>query len=111
VQWTQSKKPVGLGRALLLATREAAAERPPAVNGRLGIIADARIDARVELVKKLNVKSGHGHTISPATADPELLLHAFNMGGDTRIDHLLGDCHLFYLGRAQSTSVLRTESA
>lgn len=83
---------VGLGHALLRATHESAFERQPIeLDGRLKIIADARIDARAELVQKINAKCSYISEVSLATPDSELILRAFDLWGDSCVDHLLGD--------------------
>jgi asparagine synthase (glutamine-hydrolysing) len=83
---------VGMGHALLRATREAAeACQPTSLSGRLAIVADARIDARDELIDRLNAKRGAGCRISPGTDDAELILHAYDVWGEGCVERLIGD--------------------
>ncbi len=83
---------IGLGHALLRTTREAAHERQPAaLNARLWIASDARVDARAELIAKLNSRPANRHELSLATPDAELILHAYDAWGESCLDHLLGD--------------------
>jgi asparagine synthase (glutamine-hydrolysing) len=82
----------GLGHALLRATNESVRERQPfALDGRLWIAADARIDARPELIEKLRAKGGAPNAVSLSTPDAELILHAYDAWGDACVEHLLGD--------------------
>jgi asparagine synthase (glutamine-hydrolysing) len=83
---------IGLGQALLRTTYEAAQEKPLAeFAGRLWIAADARIDARTELIEKLKAKRSGACGVSLATPDAELILHAYDAWGDACVEHLLGD--------------------
>lgn len=80
---------VGLGHAMLRTTHESLDERQPAsLEGRLWITADARLDARPELLKELEHR---GHETQPGTADSELILHAYAAWGTACVDHLQGD--------------------
>ena len=91
-QSTWHQHEVGLGHALWRATPEAASERQPAtLCGRLSIVADARIDARAELIGKLNFRGTNRPPLSLATPDVELILHAYDAWGESCLDHLLGD--------------------
>src|ERR1019366_9938922 len=66
--WCQG--PVGLGHALLQFTSGPPLEKQPAqLDGRLWIIADARIDARAELIGKLKGKSQTARALSLSTSD------------------------------------------
>jgi len=83
---------VGLGHTLLRTTSEAAFDKQPALlDGRLWIVADARIDARAELITKLEAKSGAASELSLSTPDAQLILHAYDAWGDSCVEHLLGD--------------------
>jgi asparagine synthase (glutamine-hydrolysing) len=83
---------LGLGHAMLRVTREAAAEKQPgSLEDRLYIAGDARIDARAELITKLKSKSGAAGSLSLATPDSELILHAYDCWGEACVEHLLGD--------------------
>lgn len=88
--WIQGE--VGLGHALLRTTYEAAHERQPAeFDSRLWIVADARLDARADLISKLNPRLATRHQVSLATPDAELILRAYEAWGASCVDHLLGD--------------------
>ena len=53
---------VGLGHAMLRTTRESFADRQPAsLDGQVWITADARVDARTELIQKLQSKGRTCH--------------------------------------------------
>jgi len=88
--WCQG--PVGLGHALLQITNGTALEKQPAqLDGRLWITADARIDARTELIEKLKAKSQAAGALALPTPDAELILHAYDAWGEACVEHLLGD--------------------
>lgn len=88
--WTEGH--VGLGHALLRMTREAEHERQPlSLDQKVWIAADARVDARKELVDALARESGSGVPISTDAPDAELILHAYLAWGESCVDHLLGD--------------------
>jgi asparagine synthase (glutamine-hydrolysing) len=85
--WTDSD--VGLGHAMLRTTFKMAEEQQPwSLDGRVWITADARIDAREELVHELEAKACRG--LAQAT-DSELILHAYKVWDTACVDHLLGD--------------------
>jgi asparagine synthase (glutamine-hydrolysing) len=80
---------VGLGNTLLRTTKESSREQQPAsLDGRIWITSDARIDARSELIEKLQAK---GRQISAERPDTELILHAYLVWGNACVEHLLGD--------------------
>jgi asparagine synthase (glutamine-hydrolysing) len=84
--------PVGLGHALLQIPSLAPLEKQPAqLDGRLWIVADARIDARAELIEKLREKSPGARDLSLSTTDAELILRAYDTWGEACAEHLLGD--------------------
>jgi asparagine synthase (glutamine-hydrolysing) len=84
--------PVGFGHALLQAPRGAPLEKQPAaLDGRLWIVADARIDARAELIGKLHGKSRDAEALSLSTPDAGLILQAYDAWGEACVEHLLGD--------------------
>ncbi len=84
--------PVGLGHALLqIPSGTALEEQPAQLDGRLWIVADARIDARADLIGKLKAKSQAASATSLLTPDAELILHAYDHWGETCVEHLLGD--------------------
>lgn len=85
--WVQG--PAGLGHALLRTTVESNAESQPFTLGAgAWIVADARIDARQELIAAL---AADGHRVSTDSPDAELILHAYRAWGEACVDHLLGD--------------------
>ena len=80
---------VGMGHTLLRATHEAKTERQPAsLEGRYRIVADARLDAREELIDEL--KRAKRNLCSNA-ADCDLILQAYAAWGTPCIDRLRGD--------------------
>jgi asparagine synthase (glutamine-hydrolysing) len=85
-----SGRNVGLGHALLKTTDEAEHERQPfTLDGQVWIVADARVDARGELVPQLKA---HGHdNLGPDATDVELILRAYQTWGEDCVEHLLGD--------------------
>ena len=83
--WTHG--PVGFGHALLQVAPEPESQ-PACLDGRLWITADARVDDRDRLIASLQAA---GRSCSRASADPELLLHAYAVWGESCVDHLLGD--------------------
>jgi asparagine synthase (glutamine-hydrolysing) len=87
---TWSNGAIGLGHTLLRTTRESLNERQPAnLDGQLWITADARIDCREELEKKLAVE-GNGAAGRAAT-DSDLILRAYQAWGAECVQHLRGD--------------------
>lgn len=79
----------GLGHTLLRATSGAVNEKQPcSLDGKAWIVADARVDDRAELIRKLEAGD---RRISPQTTDAELILHAYSLWGDDCIEHLIGD--------------------
>ncbi len=80
---------IGMGHALLRTTHESENERQPAsLDGRYRIVADARLDAREELIEKLQRA---GRNVCSKTPDCDLILHAYAVWGPSCVDHLLGD--------------------
>ena len=87
-QRTWIERNAGLGHALLI-TDPGAVQRPQpfTLDGRLWITADARLDARDELLDKLR-----GRTPADAEAsDAELILHAYQTWGEGCLDRLFGE--------------------
>lgn len=79
----------GFGHALLRTTDEAELERQPlSLDGKAWIVADARVDARGDLIAGLKSK---GQEVAPGVPDVELILHAYEVWGDSCVEHLLGD--------------------
>ena len=88
-QRTWSSGSVGFGHTLLRTTIDTADEDQPAsLDGKFWITADARIDGRAELIKKLNSK---GSAVSLADPDHQLILHAYRAWGSACVAHFLGD--------------------
>ena len=85
--WVNSD--VGLGHAMLQTTFEMTEERQPRSLDDVWITADARIDARDELIRKLEANGSRG--FRHAATDADLILHAYRVWGTRCVDHLLGD--------------------
>jgi len=84
-----SEGAVGLGHTLLRTTWESDRERQPCtLDGQVWIAADARIDARAELIGKL--ESAGRQEVRWAT-DAELILHAYHVWGEECPERLMGD--------------------
>src|SRR5207249_4266626 len=74
---------------LLGTTFESAEEEQPcSLDGAMWITADARLDARADLVARL---ADHGHGGLEARPDVELILRAYRVWGEACVDHLMGD--------------------
>ena len=85
-----SDRNVGLGNALLRTTWESETEKQPStLDNKVWITADARIDARCELIEKLERKLNR--SLSQATNDAELILNAYEAWGEDCVQHLIGD--------------------
>jgi asparagine synthase (glutamine-hydrolysing) len=85
--WTDG--PVGFGHTLLRTTDEAEHERQPfTLDGQVWIVADARVDARGELIAKLKTQ---GQTATLDASDVELILRAYLTWGEACVENLLGD--------------------
>jgi asparagine synthase (glutamine-hydrolysing) len=81
--------PVGFGHTLFKTTEESEYESQPFTLGSgTWITADARIDARHELIDQLKAC---GQQPAPHATDPELILRAYEAWGESCIEHLLGD--------------------
>jgi asparagine synthase (glutamine-hydrolysing) len=87
---TWSQGAIGLGHTMLRTTHESQFEQQPAsLDGKLWITADARIDCREELEKKLT-QQGQGAAGCTAT-DSGLILRAYAAWGAECVQHLRGD--------------------
>jgi asparagine synthase (glutamine-hydrolysing) len=81
--------PVGLGHALLQTTEDTLPEcQPHSLDGQVWISADARIDGRADLIRKL---SGHVGNDPENPTDVELILLAYHVWGEDCLLHLIGD--------------------
>jgi asparagine synthase (glutamine-hydrolysing) len=86
--WTDGG-PLALVHALFQTTEdEVPRPQPFSFDGVNWITADARIDARNELIDRLH---GHGRIIERTASDAELILHAWHVWGSHCVEHLLGD--------------------
>lgn len=84
-----SDGPLGFCHALLIT--DSAQTRNPnqfANNGRTWVNADARLDARQELVASLR---GHDFDVSQQNSDAELILCSWQLWGQDCLEHLHGD--------------------
>src|SRR5215831_15661552 len=85
--WTDG--PVGFGHTMLRTTDESLTERQPcSLDGQTWITADARVDARQDLVAELEASGRH---YMKEANDPQLILHAYHAWGERCVEHLLGD--------------------
>lgn len=83
--WIQGS--VGFAHTLLRTTFESEHEiQPVSLDGSVWITADARIDAREELIAELGLSKAQ-----LTRPDCELILHAYVRWGESCVDHLLGD--------------------
>jgi len=81
--------PVGLGHAQLRTTWESRDEKQPAnLDGRFWVAADARLDAREDLVANLH---DSGQRVAANLSDAELILHSYAAWGMGCVEKLLGD--------------------
>lgn len=58
------------------------------LDGKVFIVADARIDGRTELLRRLRATGRH---VADGAPHAELILHAYAAFGEAFLDHLLGD--------------------
>ncbi len=88
-QQTWVRGPVGFGHTLFRTAAESQSERQPfSLDGETWIVADARLDARSELIAKLDNAQPRSLSAAP---DVELLLRAYRVWGENCVDHFLGD--------------------
>jgi asparagine synthase (glutamine-hydrolysing) len=91
--WTEAN--VGFGHAMLRTTFEAETEKQPlTLDGKVWLVADARIDRRDELISKLEAKPGTTLRAGPEAKtanDAELILYAYQAWGEDCVKHLIGD--------------------
>ena len=80
---------VGFGHTLFKTTAESQTEcQPFSLDGATWIVADARLDARSELISKLDNQSQSSLSAAP---DVELLLRAYLAWGENCVEQFLGD--------------------
>ncbi len=85
--WRQG--PVGFGHTLFRTTWEARYERQPfTLDQQVWIVADARVDAREDLVRALGLDDPLPLAQTP---DVELILRAYFKWGERCLDYLIGD--------------------
>ncbi len=77
----------GLGHALLQSGRDGP-EQPLTRDGRVWLAADARLDARAELISSLRA---HGQAVEASSSDAELLLATYYAWGDKLLERVAGD--------------------
>ena len=86
---TWMDRSIGMGHALLRTTDESQNEQQPlGLEERYWIVADARLDAREELIAELQHKT---EGAQPALPDCELILQAYAAWGEACVDHIRGD--------------------
>lgn len=80
---------VGFGHTMLRTTDEQATEHQPfTLDGKVWITADARVDARADLISALE---SAGTERLDGVTDVELILRAYRAWDTSCVDHLLGD--------------------
>jgi asparagine synthase (glutamine-hydrolysing) len=80
---------VGFGHALLSIPRESEHEKQPlSLDGKVWIVADARVDAQHDLIAGLET---NGQRVPRGATDAELILRAYQLWGEKCLEHLLGD--------------------
>src|SRR6476660_573013 len=80
---------VGFGHTLFRTTWEARYERQPfTLDQQVWIVADARVDAREDLVRELGCENDISLNQTP---DVELILRAYLKWGKACLDHMIGD--------------------
>jgi asparagine synthase (glutamine-hydrolysing) len=85
--WTGGR--VGFGHTMLRTTIESRRERQPcSLDGQTWIVADARIDGRPALHRRL---CAAGLDVPKTATDPELILHAYRVWDVDCVRHLIGD--------------------
>ena len=80
---------VGFGHAMLRVSTDVSAEDQPfTLDGQVWITADARIDGRADLLKRLRLS---GEEMRGGASDAEILLHAYRAFGESFQEHVIGD--------------------
>ena len=81
----------GFGHTLLKTTDESEHESQPfTLDGRIWVVADARVDARNDLIAELKANAKN-ENLSPETTDVELILRAYLTWDEDCVKHLIGD--------------------
>jgi asparagine synthase (glutamine-hydrolysing) len=89
-QRVQVMNHVGFGHTLLETTDESKKEEQPfTLDGRRWIVADARVDARQDLIARLRTRTNE--EVAADATDVELILRAYCVWGEECVTHLLGD--------------------
>ena len=79
---------VGFAHALLRTSDHPPQRQPATLDGQVWITADARVDGRADLARKLQSAGRPGVVTCD---DAHLILHAYHAWGETCVEHLLGD--------------------
>ncbi|GAC1456887.1 MAG: hypothetical protein PVSMB1_06610 [Gemmatimonadaceae bacterium] len=88
-QSTWCDGPVALGHTLLRTTSDSKTDGQPfSLDGNAWIVADARIDARRELVSSLD---GNSEKSAYAASAAQLILRTYLRWGEACVEHLIGD--------------------
>jgi len=88
-QHTRIEGHAGFGHTLLKTTDEAERERQPlSMDGDVWIVADARVDARSDLIRDLRAR---GEDVAGDSPDVELILRSYRVWQENCVEHLLGD--------------------
>ena len=88
-QCLRAMEHVGFGHVWLNTTDGPDDRQPFTLDGRQWIVADARVDAREDLIGAL--ATDPGDQIHPDAPDAELILRAYRMWGEACVTRLLGD--------------------
>jgi asparagine synthase (glutamine-hydrolysing) len=92
---------VALGHVWLQTSPDAIHENQPfSGDQKTWIVADARIDGRIELVEKLRAK---GRSVNRQTPAAHLIWHAYGVWRDHCVDHLIGDFAFAIWDKARQT--------
>ena len=87
IVWAEGQ--AALGHALLRTSPESIDEHQPcSLFGRVWITADARLVARVDLIRRL---ADNDCRLTPTTSDARLILGAYYIWGEECVQHLAGD--------------------
>jgi asparagine synthase (glutamine-hydrolysing) len=88
-QRTWFRDQIGVGHTLLRSTTDTTEEQQPlSLDGNTWIVSDARVDGRRELIAALQ---SHGQQRLAGVPDAELILRAYQVWGESCVDHLIGD--------------------